>query len=256
VRYELLGPLRIVSIDGSHTLTARKTETLLAALLIRCGQVVAASQLVAELWGEEPPRRAAAGLHVYVSQLRKFLAGIEGTHTVIETGSSGYTLHPGADEVDVHLFQDAMRRSRHQLRAGCAGQAARTLDDALALFGGPTPAGIHGGPIVSGFELWIEESRLECLEMQIRAHFSLNRHREMIGTLYSLIAQYPLREAFYHLLMLGLYRTGRQADALRVYQRARDVIVGELGLEPCRSLRELHQAILVEDSDADRRIPV
>jgi DNA-binding SARP family transcriptional activator len=256
MRYEILGPLRVISGDGEFRLSARKMEILLVTLLIRTDQVVSAGQLLTELWDEDPPRRADAGLHVYISQLRKFLAGIRQSKDVIMTRSPGYLLRLGPDELDLRLFHDAMRLGREQLKAGSAAEASGTLESALALYRGPVLGGIQSGPIVASFAAWIEESRLECLEMLIEANLALNRHREVVSTLYSLIAEHPLREAFYQLLMLALYRSGRQADALRVYHRARDIIVHELGLEPCRSLRELHQAILLEDSEIDARIAV
>jgi SARP family transcriptional regulator, regulator of embCAB operon len=256
MRYEILGPLRVVAGYEEYSLSARKMEILLATLLIRTNQVVSAGQLLNELWGEEQPRRAAAGLHVYISQLRKFLGGIRDFDGAIVTRSPGYLLQLGSDELDLHGFQEAMSDGRARLKAGAAADAAAALETALSLHRGPVVGGIEGGPIVASFAAWIEESRLECLEMLAEADLALSRHREVVSMLISLVTEHPLREAFYQLLMLALYRSGRQADALRVYQRARDVIVGELGLEPCRSLRELHQAILLEDSDIDARIAV
>jgi DNA-binding SARP family transcriptional activator len=108
---------------------------------------------------------------------------------------------------------------------------------------------LRNGPIVDGFVTWMMESRMECLEMLADAHLRVGRHRELVGRLYSLTAENPLREAFYRQLMLALYRSERQADALKVYQSARATLNDELGLEPCKALRDLHQAILAEDYD-------
>ncbi|WP_324607853.1 AfsR/SARP family transcriptional regulator [Streptomyces sp. NRRL F-5123] len=237
-------------------MSARKMEILLATLLIRAGQLMSADQLLTELWGEDPPRRADAGLYVYISQLRKFLGSITESNSTIVTKSPGYVLHLGSDELDLHAFQNSARLGREQLKSGTAGEAAKTLESALALIRGSVLGGLQGGPVTTSFATWFEEARLECLEMQMEAHLALDRHREVVSPLYSLIAEHPLREAFYQFLMIALYRSGRQADAIRVYKRARDIIVDELGLEPCRSLRDLHQAILVADGDVDVRIAV
>jgi len=249
MRYEILGPLHIVTDDEELSLSANKLEILLGTLLIRADQAVPAEQLLSELWGENPPRRARDGLYVYISQLRKMLDGSQRTESPIVTSSCGYTLRLGADEFDLHHFQDAVREGRRQLWKGSANNAAAAFQDALTLWRGPILGGLPGGPIVDGFAVWLEECRLECQELLIDANMRLGRHREMVGLLFSLTTEYPLREAFCQRLMLALYRSGRQADALRVYLHARDVISAELGIEPGQALRDLHKAILIDDND-------
>jgi DNA-binding SARP family transcriptional activator len=256
MRYEILGPLRVVSDDGEFVLSAHKMELLLATLLIRADHIVSVDQLATELWDGDPPRRAAAGLHVYISQLRKFLVRAGEPVGTITTRPPGYVLYLGAGEFDLLRFQEAIRAGRLRLEAGSAAEAVAILQSALSLHRGPVLGGMPGGPIVTSFAAWVEESRLECLEWLIEASLALNRHREVVSMLYPLIAEYPLRETFHHFLMLALYRSGRQAEALRVYQRAREIIVDELGLEPSRSLRELHQAILLDEHDVPVNIAV
>jgi SARP family transcriptional regulator, regulator of embCAB operon len=248
MRYDILGPLRILYGGNEFALSAPKTEILLTALLIRANKIVPANLLLTELWGEDPPRRASAGLHVYVSQLRKFLGQIGGVRDAIVTRSPGYMLRIAHTELDVHLFQDRMGEGRRQLVAGRSAEAVTAFEAALDLWHGPALGGLASGPILAGFATWLEECRMECLELLVGSRLAAGQHRETVSTLYSLIAEHPLREEFYRLLMLALYRSGRQADALRVYQQARGVVIDELGLEPCRGLRELHQAILVEDN--------
>lgn len=253
MRYELLGALRVVTDDGKvASIGAQKIETLLAVLLIRSGQVVSSEQLMTEIWEDRTPRRATAGLHVYVSQLRKFLGRCGHLESPVVTRPPGYLLRAGEEELDYLSFIRLVKWGREHAREGRPDQASRFFERALAEWRGPVLGELLRGPIVDGFVTWLAETRLECTEMLIDAQLELGRHREVIGRLYSLIAEYPLREAFSRQLMLALYRSDRQADALEVYQSVRRTINDELGLEPCRSLRELQQAILMADYELDR----
>lgn len=246
MRYELLGPLRVVDGEDRTSISARKIETVLALLLIRSDQVVLPNQLMTEIWGDHPPRRATAGLHVYISQLRKFLHRPDRPENPVVTQSPGYLLRQGHDELDFHLFLRHVDQGRSRLREQHYEDACDRFERALRLWRGPVLGDIRG-PIIDGFVAWLVEVRMECLELSSEAQLRMGRHRELVGWLYSLTAEYPLRETFYRQLMLALYRSERQADALKVYEKARRVLITELGLEPCRALRELQQAILVDD---------
>jgi DNA-binding SARP family transcriptional activator len=227
-------------------------EVLLATLLIRANQVVPSSQLLSELWGENPPRQATAGLYVYISQLRKMLARKDCPENPIITRPPGYLLQLRHEELDLHQFEVSMRAGRQFHKSGDHTAAADSLERALSLWRGAPFGGLRGGPLVNSFSTWLEESRLECIETLTEIHLRLGRHRETVSTLYALIADHPSREEFYRLLMIALHRSGRQADALRMYQHARNLIVRELGVEPSRSLRELHQEILHADQETVR----
>lgn len=252
MRYELLGPLRVVNEEGEiATIGAQKIETLLAALLIRSDQVVATDQLMTEIWGERVPRRATAGIHVYVSQLRKFLARCGGSGGPVVTRPPGYVLRSGDDELDYQSFLALVDKGREHAREGCHERASTCFENALGLWRGPALGDLSHGPIVEGFVTWLTETRLECTEMLIDAQLELGRHRELVGRLYSLTAEYPLRESFSRQLMLALYRSERQADALDVYRSVRRTIHDELGLEPCRALQELQQGILTADNELE-----
>lgn len=251
MRYELLGPLRVVSEEGtSASIGAQKIETLLAALVIRSDQVVATEQLMTEIWGERVPRRATAGIHVYVSQLRKFLGRCGGSHPVV-TRPPGYVLRSGDDELDYRSFLELVGWGRDRAREGRYEQASNCFENALGMWRGPVLGDLSHGPIVEGFVTWLSETRLECTEMLIDAQLELGRHRELVGQLYSLTAEHPLRESFSRQLMLALYRSERQADALEVYQSVRKTIHEELGLEPCRALQELQHGILTADYELE-----
>jgi len=253
MHYQILGPLRMTRDGDEIPLNARKLEIVLATVLIRANKIVPSAQLLLELWGEEPPRRASDGLYVYVSQLRKLIRQPGNSSGPILTRTRGYQLRLERGALDLHVFEESMREARRQLAAGSPEQAVASLETALALWRGPVLGGLPGGPVIEGFVAWLEECRLECLELLVEARLELGQYRENISLLFSLIEDHPLREAFYRLLMLALYRADRQADALRVYQRARDVVIGELGLEPCRALRDLHSAILTDDHELSRR---
>lgn len=255
MRYELLGPLRIVDSDGPAFISAPKVELLLAVLLIRANRPTSTDQLVDEIWLDDPPRRATAGLHVYVSQLRKFLDRPGESHSAIVTRPAGYVLELGTDELDLSVFLNAMDRGRESAKAGHMDIAAENFEHALGLWRGDALAALPNRPIVSGFLNWLGEKRLECVELAVEAQLLLGRHREMVARLYSLIGQYPFREAFHRQLMLALYRSERQADALKLYQSVRETLDRELGVDPGRSLQDLQKAILSADPDLDTPQP-
>lgn len=255
MRYEILGPLRVVDERGASFVHAPKAETLLSVLLIRANQVVTKGQLMTEIWGECLPRRASACIHVYVSNLRKFLSRPDRRDSPIVTRPQGYLLTLGSDEFDLNIFQDLVVRGRSYAREGRHFEAVTCFEEALTLWRGSVFDDLCVGPIVEGFATWLDEIRMECIEMSIDSQLEIGRHRELIGYLYSLTAEHPLRENFYHQLMLALYRAERQADSLAVYHSARKKLHDELGVEPCRALKELHHAVLTADSSLDNFRP-
>lgn len=255
MRYQALGTLCVLNGNDVLSIGARKVETLLATLLIRANQVVTNEQLIGELWGENPPRRALAALHVYVSQLRKFLGAGKREESPIVTRSPGYLIRVGDDDLDLDVFRRLVLLGRRHMRAKRYEDASAAFAEALHLWRGPVLGDLREGVIVKGFVTWLEEIRLECIEMLVEADFMLGRHRELVSFLYTLVSEHPLHEAFYRQLMLALYRSDRQGDALQVYHQARDKLTGELGVEPCRALRDLHRAILQADDRLDDRKP-
>lgn len=252
LRYEILGPLWVRGCPDGAVINARKIQLVLAMLLIRSEQIVPIDRLSAEIWGEHAPRRATATLQVYISQLRKMLHRPGATPIV--TRPPGYVLNLGADELDLHVFQRLVAQGRAHVRALQHEEAVACFESALGLWRGPALGGLRDSPAVDAFATSLEEARLECTEMLIDARLELGRHRGLTGLLYSLIAEHPLREVFYRQLMLALYRCDRQADALNVYRQARDTLNDDLGLEPCRALRDLHRSILLANDQLDLRL--
>ncbi|RAY11929.1 activator protein [Actinomadura craniellae] len=252
MRYEVLGPLRIVDEHGGSFISGRKIETVLAVLLVRAGGVVTFDQLMAEIWGDTPPRRASAAIYVYISQLRKHLKRPGRSSSEIITRAPGYVLQLGSDELDANSFIRLVNTGREHSREGRHREASRCFQSALDLWHGPVLGDLRGGgSIIEGFATWLEEVRLECTEMLMDSYLQLGDHRRLVGQLYSLASEYPLNEAFYRQLMLALYRSERQADALEVYQSARKVLKSQLGLDPCRGLQDLQRAILLADDQLE-----
>lgn len=247
MKYLTLGPLRVVDTEGSSFISARKVDILFAALLIRADRLVTTDQLMTELWGDKPPRRATAGLHVYISELRKFLNRGDSSDNRIVTRPPGYLLALGDDELDAQQFLNLVNLGRDHVRQGRHEEAVDCLEYALSLWHGPAFGDLVGGPMIESFSARLYEVKMECTEMLVDSQLLLGRHREVIGRLYSLITEFPLRETFYRQLMLALYRSDRRGDALKVYQSAHRALNTELGLEPCRTLRELQRAILAGD---------
>jgi len=248
MRYEILGSLRIVDRDEVYFIGAPKVEALLAVLLINSNQVVPVERLMMEIWGTAGPRRAAATLHVYVSQVRKLLRRAGHAENPIVTRQPGYLLRTSAGELDLDDFTRLVGLGRDCIRARRHEDARSAFQSALSLCRGPAIGDGCGGPIVNRFRTWLDEARLECTELLIESELTLGRHRETVGRLYSLTAENPFHETFYRQLMLALYRSERQADALRVYHDAQETLRGELGVEPCRGLRDLQQCILTADN--------
>lgn len=247
MRYEILGPLRVIDRDEVSSIGAPKVEMLLVMLLIRANHVVPTEQLLSAIWDEALPRRGSAGLHVYVSLLRKFLSRPGRSDSRIVTKPPGYLLQLGSDQLDAHEFLNLARRGREHAGLHRHEEANRFFESALGLWRGNVLGDLRAGPAIAGYMTWLTEERLECVEQLIDSRLALGRHREVVGRLYSLVAEHPFHEAFYRQLMLALYRSQRQADALKAYHRARHTLNTELGVEPCRALQNLHHAILVRD---------
>ena len=225
------------SVDGRLlALGGGKPRALLAMLALNAGSSVSAARLTDGLWGEQPPATASKLVQVYVSQLRKALAA-SGDGAEIVTRRHGYELRVGAGTVDAERFERLLAQG-----------AAR---EALGLWRGPPLDDVADEPFAAAEIRRLEELRLAASELAIEHDLSDGRHRDLIAELEALVTAEPLRERLHALLMLALYRSGRQADALEAYRNARDVLVEQLGIEPGAQLQELQQAILDHDPHID-----
>ena len=209
---------------------------------------MSATQLIDVLWGDDPPATAAKALQVHVSQLRRAL----GPDQPIVTRGSGYAVELGPEALDLDRFEALVERAREERTGGRPAAAARLLREALGLFRGPPLVDAPlMGPAASEPDR-LASLRLEVLEERIDIDLATGGHATVIGELEALAAEHPYRERMHAQLMLALYRSGRQADALEAFRRARHALVEELGLDPGRELRALEAAILAQDPALDR----
>ena len=246
VEFSVLGPVEAAVEGRTVALAAEKPRALLAILLLSRNRVVSVSHLIDELWGEAPPETAAKALQVYVSQLRKAI----GADRVV-TRPPGYSLRVDDGELDLDRFERLVHEGRELLAAGDAEPAAERLSGALELWRGPALAEFAAEPFARDAGARLEELRVAALEDRIDADLTLGRHAGLVSELEELVARNPFRERLRAQLMLALYRSGRQADALDAYRRTRETLVGELGIEPGAELQELERAILRQDRSLD-----
>ena len=249
MEFRILGPLEVLGDGRPVALGGDKQRSLLALLVIHANQTLSSERLIDELWGERPPASAVKTLQVHVSRVRKALgqpAG-EGGDGVVLTREHGYELCVDSDSVDALRFERLVDAGRRELAIGRVGYAASLLEQALSLWRGPPLAEFAYERFAQAEIARLDELRLGALEELVEAKLALGRHAEVVGELESLIAEHPYRERLRSQLMLALYRSDRQAEALQAYQDARRKLVEELGIEPGERLRELERAILAQD---------
>jgi predicted ATPase/DNA-binding SARP family transcriptional activator len=236
--FRILGPLEVEGEAGPVALVGRKQRALLGLLLLHAGEVVSSDRLVDELWGERPPATAATSLRNLVAQLRRRL----GAETIV-TRAPGYLLRVEPERLDRARFE----RLLAEARGAAPRERARLLREALALWRGPPLADLSFERFAQAEIQRLEELRLEALEERIEEELAEGRGGELVAELEALVAAQPLRERLRGQLMLALYRSGRQAEALDAYQTARRMLVEELGVEPSPALQELQGAILRQE---------
>jgi DNA-binding SARP family transcriptional activator len=240
--FRILGPLEVAEQDRTLALGGVKQRSLLAVLLLHANELVSADRLIDELWGDAPPSTAGKGLQVQVSRLRKELgAGRVATHP------PGYVLRLEPSEFDLARFEQL----RDEAKRADPPTAARKLRDALSLWRGPALADLAYERFAQIEIARLEELRLSALEQRIDADLAAGDHAELVGEIEALVAQHPLRERLRSQLMLALYRSARQAEALEAYRAAQRELAEELGLEPSEELKQLEQAILRQDPALD-----
>jgi DNA-binding SARP family transcriptional activator len=241
VEFRVLGPLEVIDRDEHLVLGGHRQRMVLAVLVLNANQVVSTDRLINDVWGDEPPSTARKSLQVYISRLRSLLGPDR-----IEPQRPGYVLRLEPDELDADHFSDLVGRARACMDSDPVA-AAGLLHEALGLWHGATLADLDTEPAFRPDITRLDEQRLAAVEDRIEIDLRLGRHGEVIGELESLIARHPLRERLRGLLMVALYQSGRQADALRAYQDIRRLLAEELGLEPSEDLQDLESRILGHD---------
>jgi DNA-binding SARP family transcriptional activator/Tfp pilus assembly protein PilF len=245
VEFCLLGPLLVRRGGAVVPVPPGKQQALLAALLTSANRVVPLAELTEVLWGSEPPPSARATLRNYVKRLRKALESTGDSR--ISTLARGYLLRVDAGELDVSRFEAAQLSAREAARGGAWDRAAEQLRAALSLWRGEPLADVPSELLALREVPRLAEMRLQALEARAEADLHLNRHADVIAELRQLAGTHPLRERLHALLMLALYRDGQQGEALAAYQRARRMLIEELGAEPGPELRQLERQILAAD---------
>ncbi len=246
LEFRLLGPFEVSNHGLPLDVGTGKQRALLALLLLRAQEVVSTDHLIDALWGERAPPSALNSVHIYVSRLRKTLGNGR-----LETRGHGYLLASEPEQLDLARFEARLEEGRTLLSQGNTELAAECLRAGLALWRGPPLSDFAAEPFAQGEIGRIEELRLAALEERIDADLALGRHAELVSELEALVREHPLRERLRAQLMLALYRSGRQAEALESYRQARRTLADELGLEPGRGLQELERAILTQDAEIE-----
>ena len=242
MEFRILGPLEVVDDGRTVPLAGSRQRVLLSLLLVQANRLVSADRLIEDLWEGRPPESASKALQVYISQLRKMIGSDR-----IETQGRGYRLRIQPEEIDAVRFE----RTLDQARTVAPAVAAATLRDALALWRGDPLQDLadHESGRIEIARL--EELRLTASERCAEAELELGRHLETTPALEALVREHPFRERLRVLLMLALYRSGRQADALEVARDGRRILDAQLGLEPGESLKTLEREILDHDPALD-----
>ena len=238
--FRVLGPLEVGGDEGPVELGGVKQRSLLAMLLLHAGEVVSTDRLVDALWGGSPPLRSGKSIQVYVSRLRKTLADDR-----LVTRPPGYVLYVEPPEFDLARFEQLVAEAR----AVAPEAASAKLAEALALWRGPPLADLAYEQFAQVEIARLEEMRLAAVEQRVEADLALGRHAQLVPELETLVGKHPLRERFRYQLMLALYRSDRQADALGAYQAARRELSDGLGLDPSESLKQLEAAILRQEAE-------
>ncbi|HEX2374170.1 MAG TPA: BTAD domain-containing putative transcriptional regulator, partial [Actinomycetota bacterium] len=242
MEFGILGPLEVRDGSGPVRVPGAKERALLADLVVNAGRVVSADRLVEDLWGERPPGNPANTLQGRVSALRRALGPAGG----LVTRPPGYLLEADPERVDASRFEGLVAEAT-ALGPAEAPRAARLLEEALALWRGAALAEFADQPWARAEAARLEELRLAATEALVELRLAAGGHAGLVGELEGLVAAHPTRERLRGQLMVALYRWGRQADALAVYQQTRTVLAEELGIDPSPELQRLHQAILIQD---------
>ena len=251
-RFGVLGPLRAWRGDGEVDLGPVQQRVVLAVLLLQAGHPISRQRLISAVWGDAPPARSVNLIQRHVSRLRRVLGTGEAGEDRLDAPfrlvwtDAGYLLTVPAGAVDLSVFQHELGRARAARAAGDLREAAAALHAALRLWRGPVCDGLSS-PLLDAQRDRLAETRISVIEERADLDLALGQHADLIAELRDLLAEHPLRERLHGLLMLALYRAGRQADALSAYLGARRLLHEDLGVEPGEPLQRLHQQILAAD---------
>ncbi len=240
--FRILGPLEVSAGDGSLQIGGRRQRTVLTVLLLNANRTTSTDAIIDAVWGDDPPATARRSIQVYVSRLKKVFG--DGRITSVDPG---YRLRVEDGELDADRFTALAAAARTMVASDPPG-ALREFDAALALWRGPAMSDLVDDPGIRSRALPFDEERMAVVEDRFDLELALGHHEAAVGSLERSLSEHPYRERLWGQLMIALYRSGRQADALKAYSRARGVLVGDLGIDPSPELRTLEERILNQDA--------
>jgi DNA-binding SARP family transcriptional activator/tetratricopeptide (TPR) repeat protein len=246
MRFRILGPLEVLSPEGWTAISAAKWRSLLACLLVRPGQLISTETLIDELWGDSPPGTANNLVSIYVHRLRKVIGDAEGKTLVYR--APGYLLRVSPGDLDLHDFESLTAEGRAALARHEPDRAADLLAEALGLWRGPLLADVPPSSLITTQVSQSVEQWLEAVELRIGADLACGRAAQVVPELRGLVAEYPLREGLWALLMRALDAAGRHAEALGTYFQAKEVLAEDLGVDPGAELQQLYLDLLAADA--------
>jgi DNA-binding SARP family transcriptional activator len=247
----VLGPLEILCDGRAVEIGGLKTRALVARLLIDRGLVVSVDRIVDSLWGEHDGEGGEVALRSTISRLRKRLHEASAPEDLLGTRAPGYVLQVSAEVTDAHRFEQLVAEARRQLTRHRPNECTRLLTEAEDLWRGPAYSEVRDEPFARAEVRRLDELRLAATETRIDAELTMGRHHTLIGELETLASEHPMRERLWSQRMLALYRCGRQAEALRVFQDLRSILVAELGIEPGHDVTWMEHAILAHEPALD-----
>lgn len=242
MEFRVLGPLEVIGPRGAIAIGSARERAILAMLVLNAGTTVSTERLIDEIWGDDPPTSGPHAVAVNVARLRSAL-GAEW----LETQPGGYRLRAVGADIDLQRFDALVSEGSRRFAIGDAEAAASSFGAAIALWRGPALGDLLGGDAGRAERTRLDERRLLAVQSRIDADLARGRHAEVVPDLRRIVAEMPLRETFQARLMLALYRSGRQAEALEVYHSARDALDHDLGVDPGEELEGLQRRILAHD---------
>ena len=249
LRVGVLGPVMAWYGDQELPVGQPRQQAVLGILAMRANRVISRGELVDAVWGQDPPASAEGGIYTYVAGLRRVIEpnrSLRGPGRVLVSSGAGYVLHLVPGQPDAVAFEQDLGRARQLRKAGDAAGAVSALNSALSLWRGIAFAGVPG-PFADTERVRLGELRSAAAEERADVLLALGRHEEVVPDLTAMVADHPLRERMRGLLMVALYRCGRQAEALRVFAEGRRVLAEELGIDPGGDLSRIHQQVLTMD---------
>ena len=247
MEFKILGSLEVAENGRGLRVGRGKQGALLAILLLHANETLSRDRLIEELWAGEPPESARTALHYHVSRLRKTLGSNGRSNQLLVTHGSGYELRIDPDQLDLSKFEQLVEDARAAQDRGDPAEASAVLRQALDLWRGPPLADFAYESFAQRAIVRLEEERLCALEDWMDAELEVGHQARLIGDLESLVAEHPLRERLRGQLILALYRSGRQGEALEEYRETRRLLIEELGIEPSVQLQRLERSILMQD---------